>query len=278
MLLKLGHSPDPDDAFLTYPIVCRKIPYPQEIEIKEIILDIETLNKLAILERLEISAVSVGAYLLISDKYYIIPYGASVGYDYGPKLLVRRVEKDAIVAVPGKYTTARILTELYLREEHSIENLKIIDVPFEKIPELVINDVVDCGVLIHEEQLKEFKNVENIDLGAWWKNKTRLPIPLGLDVVHVKVGLDVAREISNMFKRAIEYSYRNIEEVLEYAMKFSRLRDRELVLKFIKMYVKDLELTYESPEIRAIQILHELCKKYNIEPFSRTSLNIKIIY
>ncbi len=277
MLLKLGHSPDPDDAFLTYPITHRKIQYPPNIEIREVILDIETLNKLVILERLEISAVSVGAYMLISEKYFLIPYGASIGYDYGPKLLMKRVDKDLVVAVPGKYTTARILTELYLREEHSVENLKIIDVPFEKIPELVINDIVDCGVLIHEEQLREFKNMLNIDLGLWWKNRTNLPIPLGVDVIHRKIGIDTAREISNMFKKAIEYSYKNLEEVLQYAMRFSRLKDRDLVLKFIKMYVKNVELTYESPEIKAINTLYELCKKYDIEPFSSARLDIKII-
>ncbi|NPA69988.1 MAG: ABC transporter substrate-binding protein [Crenarchaeota archaeon] len=277
MLLKLGHSPDPDDAFLTYPITHKKIPYPQNIEIREIVLDIETLNKLAIVERLDVSAVSVGAYLLISDKYLLIPYGASIGYDYGPKLLIRRIERDVVVAVPGTYTTARILTELYLREEYSIENIKIIDVPFEKILELITNDLVDCGVLIHEEQLREFKNLTNIDLGAWWRKRTGLPIPLGVDVVHDRVGIDIAKEISNMFRKAIEYSYKNINEVLEYAMKFSRLKDRELVLKFIKMYVKDIELTYESPEIKAIQVLHDLCKKYDIQPFSRSRLNIRII-
>ncbi|NPA22924.1 MAG: ABC transporter substrate-binding protein [Crenarchaeota archaeon] len=276
-MLTLGHSPDPDDAFLTYPIISRKIPYPPGIDIREIVLDIETLNKLAIVERIDITAASVGAYLIVSKKYLLIPYGASIGYDYGPKLLIRKVDRNGtVVAVPGKYTTARILTEIYLREEKNIENIKLIDVQFEKIKDLVIDGLVDCGVLIHEEQMESF-NIENIDLGRWWKKRTGLPIPLGVDIVHERVGTETAREISEMFRKAIEYSYRNVDEVLKHAMKYSRLRDPEKVLQFIKMYVKDTKLTRESPEVRAMIELHRLCKRHDIRPFSETELDIRII-
>ncbi len=277
MKLTLGHSPDPDDAFLTYPIVHKKIEDLKDIDIREIVADIETLNKLALVERLDITAVSVGAYMLISDKYYLIPYGASVGYNYGPKLLIREISnRDIVIAVPGRYTTARILSELFLKEEYSIENIKIIDVQFDKITELVINEVVDCGVLIHEEQLKEF-NIEHVDLGEWWKRKTGLPIPLGVDVIHERVGENIAKRIARAFENAIRYSYKNMNEVLEYAMRFSRLKDRELVAKFIQMYVKDVKMTKDSEEVNAIKKLHELCREYDIEPFSRSVLNVRII-
>ncbi len=276
-VVKLGHTPDPDDAFLTYAIVKNKIGL-KDVDIVEVVLDIETLNKLVILKKLEISAISVATYLLVSKDYIIIPYGASVGYSYGPKLIINRryVDRGKItVAVPGLYTTARVLTEAYLRENG--REYEIVDVQFDKILTLLNNDVVECGVLIHEEQILDIGDrYIKIDLGEWWFNKFKLPIPLGINVIRRDVDNNIVQTIVEAFRKSIEYAYKNIDEVLTYSLNFSRIRDRDKVLNFIKMYVNDRELNYRSDEIKSIEKLHEICRDYRIEPFYKHYLDIKI--
>ncbi len=258
MIVRLGHSPDPDDAFLTYAIVRGKIR--TEFSIVEVIADIEVLNRLVLHERLEVSAASAYAYLKVCDKYLLVPYGASVGYGYGPKLILKNRTGRIVIGVPGLNTTARALLELYMREEYPNIEYNIVEVPYELVGKLVINDVLDGGVLIHEEQMLSHDMPVEIDLGKWWNDKHRLPIPLGVNIVKKSMG-EKAKTIVELYKKSIEYALKNMDEVLEYSLKFSRIQDRELVKKFVLMYVKENILQEGTPEFIGLKKLAEECYK-----------------
>ncbi len=219
----------------------------------------------------------MATYLIVNNNYRIMPYGASIGYGYGPKLIMRKpIERgEIILAVPGAHTTARVLSEIYLIERGF--RTKVIELPFDRIDMLVKLGIVDAGVLIHEAQMLDLNEHEQIDLGKWWFDKFSLPIPLGLNVIHKRINYEIAIKISEMFRESIEYSYENIEEALRHAEKYSRIKNRDMLIEFIKMYVKNTRLEKISEEIKSIIKLHELCKEYNIEPFNKSELSIEIV-
>ncbi len=256
MRLRLGHSPDPDDAFLTYAIVKGKVE--TVFEIVEVVADIEVLNRLVLHERLDVSAVSAYAYLKVSDRYLIVPYGASIGYGYGPRLILRTRSGKVTVGVPGLNTTARALLELYMREELPYVEYRLIELPYELIGKLVIEGVLDGGVLIHEEQMLSHGMPIEVDLGRWWYERSGLPIPLGLNVVRKDLGEHVLLVVE-LYRRSVEYALRNIDEVLEYAIKFSRVQDRELVRRFVLMYVKENLVQEGTDEFRGLEKLAQEC-------------------
>ena len=268
-ILTLGHSPDPDDVALTYPILSGIISE-SSVRFQEVCLDIELLNRLVLLERLDISAVSVPAFLEVSHRYYLIRYGASIGYRYGPKLILRKRGNSKItVAVPGLHTTARVLTELFLKRS-SYSNYVIVEIPHDKITYLLKLGVIDCGTVIHEEQLlvEEFRNIgfEVQDLGEWWYSETKLPLPLGLNVVNREVGLDLAQKISELYLRSIEYSLKNIDKIINIAVKYSRVDNIGLIKRFIQMYVRPNPISQD--EIKAITTLYELASSEKIVHYS----------
>ncbi len=263
--LSLGHSPDPDDIFLTYPILSGLVRLEDvDVQFFEVCLDIEILNKLVLADRLDVSAASVPAFLKASRRYYLIRYGASVGYRYGPKIICRgdifsSRAGEVVVAVPGLNTTARVLAEVFLRRV-GLSKYLLVDVPHDKVTYLVKSGVTDCGVVIHEEQLV----VENIfsgefsvyDLGEWWYRETKLPIPLGVNIVSRRIGEDLARKISSLYIRSIRYSLENFDSILNISLKYSRVKNENLVRKFIQMYVKPDPIGEE--ELKAIRRLYEL--------------------
>ncbi|MGC8542630.1 MAG: menaquinone biosynthesis family protein, partial [Vulcanisaeta sp.] len=185
MELLLGHSPDPDDAFMFYALKRGRVKSP--FSFREFLADIETLNKLALHNRLDITAVSTHVMAYVGDKYYILRVGASMGLRYGP-IVVSKAGKPELVAVPGTYTTASLLLRL------AMPNVRTVEIPFDKIMDAVIGGVVDAGVLIHEGQItyQRYGLRKLLDLGEWWFEQTRLPTPLGLDVVKAALGMDVA--------------------------------------------------------------------------------------
>ncbi len=257
----LGHSPDPDDAFLTYAIVKRKVEH--NFVVDEFIAEIEVLNKLCIEHRLDISAVSAYTFLKICDKYMLIPYGASVGYGYGPKLLLRKTStKPALIAVPGFGTTARALVELYLRQEEKID-YKLIELPYDKVLDAFNKGLVDGCVLIHEEQLLSFRTSLEVDLGRWWFEKYRKPIPLGLNIIKKELE-HIAQDIVRLFEKSIQYALNNTDEVLEYAMKYSRIKDRESIKKFVLMYVKQNRIHPGTEEFDGLLILQDKCLEHGL--------------
>lgn len=237
--IRVGHSPDPDDAFMFYAIAHDKIKT-DGITFSHVIEDIESLNKRAFKSELEVTAVSAYTFFQVSDKYALMPCGASIGDNYGPILISNQsiYPKDLEgkkIAVPGLNTTATLALRLFL------PNFKEVVVPFDQILEAVKKKEVDAGLIIHEGQLTYeklgFKKVA--DLGEWFYEMTKLPLPLGVDVIRKNLGRDVMRKVTKLLKTSIEYGLKNREDALKYAMKFGRGVETETADQFVGMYVND---------------------------------------
>ncbi len=247
--LVIGHSPDPDDAYMFYGLKAGKTSFSRPIA--EFLADIETLNRLVLAGRLDVSAVSAHV-LGLTDRYYVLTVGASMGIGYGPVLVGREgTERPSLVAVPGRYTTAALLLKLALPGAATVE------VPFDRILDAVALGVVDAGLLIHEAQLTYRRHglVKLLDLGEWWERETRLPLPLGLDVVRKDLGMDLAVEVRDALRESLRYAELHREEVLKYAHGFARgltPRDTE---RFVDMYVNRLTLDMGHEGKRAVERL-----------------------
>lgn len=261
-LLTLGHSPDPDDAFMFYALNSDSAIDTNGYEFEQILHDIQTLNEMAIDEKLDITAISLAAYPTISDKYAILSSGASMGNKYGP-LVVAKNEmdlnelKNKLIAIPGKLTSAYLELQLLLGK-----NLNIKVIPFDKIFDAVEAGEVDAGLIIHEGQLTYSKiNLKKIiDLGEWWFDKTKLPLPLGVNTIHRKFGKDM-HNISEILKNSILYSLNHRKEAVEYALNFARGMDISLADEFVGMYVNDLTVNLGEEGLKACKLL--LSEAYN---------------
>ena len=254
--LTLGHSPDPDDAFMFYGLNIEGGVDTNGYEFEQILKDIQTLNEMAIDEKLDITAISLAAYPTISDKYAILSSGASMGYKYGPLVVAKErfpLEelKKKLIAIPGKLTSAYLELRLLLGKE-----LNTTVMPFDKILDAVKNGEVDAGLIIHEGQLTYSKyNLEKIvDLGEWWYDKTRLPLPLGVNAIHRKFG-DEMKKISNILKESILFSLNHRDEAVKYALNFARGMDRDLADKFVGMYVNELTVDMGEKGVEACRLL-----------------------
>ncbi len=254
--LTLGHSPDPDDAFMFYGLNIEGGVDTNGYEFEQILKDIQTLNEMAIDEKLDITAISLAAYPTISDKYAILSSGASMGYKYGPLVVAKErfpLEelKKKLIAIPGKLTSAYLELRLLLGKE-----LNTTVIPFDKILDAVKNGEVDAGLIIHEGQLTYSKyNLEKIvDLGEWWYEKTRLPLPLGVNAIHRKFG-DEMKKISNILKESILFSLNHRDEAVKYALNFARGMDRDLADKFVGMYVNELTVDMGEKGVEACRLL-----------------------
>lgn len=254
--LTLGHSPDPDDAFMFYGLNIEGGVDTNGYEFEQILKDIQTLNEMAIDEKLDITAISLAAYPTISDKYAILSSGASMGYKYGPLVVAKErfpLEelKKKLIAIPGKLTSAFLELRLLLGKE-----LNTTVMPFDKILDAVKNGEVDAGLIIHEGQLTYSKyNLEKIvDLGEWWYDKTRLPLPLGVNAIHRKFG-DEMKKISNILKESILFSLNHRDEAVKYALNFARGMDRDLADKFVGMYVNELTVDMGEKGVEACRLL-----------------------
>jgi 1,4-dihydroxy-6-naphthoate synthase len=237
--IRVGHSPDPDDAFMFYAIAHDKIKT-DGITFSHVIEDIESLNKRAFKGELEVTAVSAFAFFSCCDKYALMPCGASIGDNYGPVLVAKRsmYAKELTgkkIAVPGLNTTAYLTLRLFLPD------FKEVVVPFDRILEAVEKGEVDAGLIIHEGQLTYeklgFKKVA--DLGEWFHEMTKLPLPLGVDVIRKNLGSDVIRKTTKLLKDSIVYGLKNRDEALKYAMKFGRGIETDTADQFVGMYVND---------------------------------------
>jgi len=237
--IHFGHSPDPDDAFMFYAIANQKIDT-AGFEIEHVVEDIESLNHRAIRGELEATAVSVHAYGHVSDQYAIMRSGASVGEGYGPvvvsanPLSIKDLETKTI-AVPGMLTTAYLVLKLCLHD------FRTVVVPFDQIMDHVFEEKADAGVIIHEGQLTyEDRHLYKVlDLGAWWFSETKLPLPLGIDVIRKDLGFDKMKALARVFRESIIYSLEHRKEALEYALPFGRGISRTDEDRFVAMYVND---------------------------------------
>src|SRR5258705_400813 len=246
----LGHSPDPDDAFMFYAIAKNKIDL-RGYQFEHRLEDIQTLNERAQRGELHISAISIHAYAYVSDKYALLPCGASMGDGYGP-IVIRKIStlnepvdpretlRNCVIAVPGKMTSAFLALQLYLGE------FKHIVVPFDQIFDAVESGRADAGLIIHEGQLTYARSgfEKIVDLGEWWKRKTGLPLPLGGNVVRKDIPPPVRRDISEIIRESIDYGLTHRDEAVAYSLAYARDMNRELASKFIGMYVNEFTREY----------------------------------
>jgi 1,4-dihydroxy-6-naphthoate synthase len=241
--IRIGHSPDPDDAFMFYALTAGKVTI-EGARIEHVLEDIESLNRRARTAELEVTAVSAATYTMVAERYRLMDPGASMGKGYGPILVARervpeREIAQKVVAIPGSHTTAALLLRLYLPEEPPL-----IEVAFDKIPHAVLEGQADLGLLIHEGQIThpQMGLVKVLDLGELWQRDTGLPLPLGVNVMRRDLGEPMHRKISQGLRDSIAWAHANVDEALEYAMRYGRGIDKETCRRFVLMYVNDFTL------------------------------------
>lgn len=256
--ITVAHSPDSDDAFMFYALVNNKIDT-GNLKFVNILGDIETLNRKAFDGIYDVTAISFHAYAYISDKYVLMPCGASMGIGYGPILVAKKEFppthlKNFTVGVPGTLTSAFLILKIFEPD------VKYKVIQFDKIIDAVLNGEVDAGLLIHEGQLTYSKSklVKIIDFGQWWYEQTGLPLPLGGNVVKKELGVQLMKDISRCLYDSIKYALEHKEEALEYALRFARDMDNELADKFVGMYVNELTLDYGEDGRRAVQLFLDI--------------------
>jgi 1,4-dihydroxy-6-naphthoate synthase len=247
--ITLGHSPDPDDAFMFYGLAKGMISSGQ-FEFEHILQDIQTLNERATRGELDVSAISIHAYAYVSDKYALLPSGASMGDGYGPMLVANeRFSREQIsgkrIAVPGRMTSAFLALQLWLGKPAG--ELNIVVVPFDQIFAAVREGKADIGLIIHEGQLTYHDQGLELceDLGIWW-NQTQdgLPLPLGGNVIHKRFSREDRKRISDLLTASIQYSLDHRPEAVQHALQFARDMGIELADKFVGMYVNHWTLDY----------------------------------
>jgi 1,4-dihydroxy-6-naphthoate synthase len=257
--LKLGHSPDPDDAFMFYGLAKDKFPTgPYRFE--HILQDIQTLNQRAMKGELEITAISIHAYPYVADKYALTSCGSSMGDKYGPMIVAREPMKLADlkgkkIAIPGKLTTAFLALQLALGKGGDAFQYDVVH--FDQIHAYVRDGKADAGLIIHEGQLT-YKSLGLhliVDLGMWWYEKTSLPLPLGGNCIRRDLGPRVMQEVTDIVRRSIQYSLDHRPEAVEYALQFGRDLDRNLADQFVGMYVNNWTLDYGPKGREAISRL-----------------------
>ena len=247
--LTLGHSPDPDDAFMFYALAKELIPT-DGFKFRHILQDIQTLNERATRGELDISAISIHAYAYVSRDYALLPSGASMGDGYGPMLVAReKFSPEQIaskrIAVPGKMTSAFLALQLWLGKPAS--SLDIVVVPFDQIFKAVRSGVAEVGLIIHEGQLTYQNEGLQVcqDLGIWWgQQNEKLPLPLGGNVIHKRFDPSVRKTISDVLTRSIRFSLDHRAEAVQYALQFARDMGRDLADRFVGMYVNHWTLDY----------------------------------
>ena len=247
--LTLGHSPDPDDAFMFYGLAKGLIPT-DGFEFEHILQDIQTLNERASRGELDISAISIHAYAYVSDKYALLPGGASMGDGYGPILVAKQhLSKEEVgrkrIAVPGTMTSAFLALQLWLNKP--AKQIDYVVVPFDQIFQAVRSGKADVGLIIHEGQLT-YRN-EGLqlceDLGLWWGSENDgLPLPLGANVINKRFEPAIRKSISDILTASIQYSLEHRPEAVQHALRYARDMGRDLADKFVGMYVNHWTLDY----------------------------------
>jgi 1,4-dihydroxy-6-naphthoate synthase len=239
--IRFGHSPDPDDAFMYYPLG-EGLVETESLVFEQVLEDIESLNRRAMQGELETTAASVHAVAYLADRYAILPCGASMGDGYGPLVVAREAMPledlaRTTVAIPGTMTSA------YLALRLAVGQFEHVVVPFDRILEAVAAGEVDAGLLIHEGQLTYAREGMHrvLDLGVWWCERTDgLPLPLGVNIVRKDLGEDTMRSIGRSLKRAIDWALDHRPDALRYASGFARGLEPDLADRFVSMYVNDL--------------------------------------
>jgi 1,4-dihydroxy-6-naphthoate synthase len=255
MKIRLGHSPDPDDAFMFWALAAGEVDA-RGFEFEHVLRDIQTLNEWALEGKLEVTAISLHSYPFVQERYILLPHGASMGAGYGPIVVAREQLSDddlrrVEIAVPGRMTTAFLGLRLRLGEFAWRE------VPFDEIMDEVVSGQAEAGLLIHEGQLTYAAAglQKVVDLGEWWLAETGLPLPLGVNVARRDLGAEALRELSAVLADSIRAGLDNRERALEYALQFGRGLDDALADRFVGMYVNELTEDYGEEGRRAVREL-----------------------
>jgi 5,8-dihydroxy-2-naphthoate synthase len=278
-LIRVGHSPDPDDAFMFYALAGGKIDT-GDYEFTHELVDIETLNRRAFDADLELTAISIHAYAFLHDKYVLCTCGASMGDGYGPMVIARKpMPVDELcqhpIAVPGTLTSAYLALRMYLEpelssifpealalapdDEHNPIDFGCIEVPFDQIIQAVAAGEyngcrINGGLIIHEGQLTYADHGLHliVDLGGWWKDRTGLPLPLGANAIRKDLGTEPIRDVERLLKASIEYGLRHRDDALKYAMRYGRDLNEQQADQFVGMYVNDWTLDFGERGRRAV--------------------------
>jgi 5,8-dihydroxy-2-naphthoate synthase len=265
-LIRIGHSPDPDDAFMFYALTAGKVKA-GDIEVEHVLEDIESLNRRARTAELEVTAVSAATYTLVHERYRMMDPGASMGKGYGPILVAREPIAaadlaDKVVAIPGSHTTAAMLLRLYVGDP------PIIEVAFDKIPQAVLEGQADVGLLIHEGQIthQSMGLHKVLDMGVLWERDTHLPLPLGINVMRRDLGEVMHRRLSQALRDSIDYAYAHVDEALEYAMRYGRGIDKETCRRFVLMYVNDYTKRLGDDGRAALERLYRMAHAKGLIP------------
>ena len=261
MKITLGHSPDPDDAFMFYALAENKIdtgPY----KFEHILQDIQTLNERAQRKELDITAVSIHAYASLAKDYALLASGASMGDGYGPMIVgFEQFNKRELltkrIAIPGKMTSAYLAIQLFLGKTD--EHLDTLVVPFDKIFSAIKEGEADVGLIIHEGQLTYGDEglVSSVDLGQWWQMEKDLPLPLGGNAIRRSLGNEHIKEISRILKESIQYGLDHRDAGVEHALPLGRGLDKTKADKFIGMYVNDYTIDYGEKGREAVNLFLE---------------------
>jgi 5,8-dihydroxy-2-naphthoate synthase len=266
-IIHVGHSPDPDDAFMFYGLSSRKVRLPG-IRIEHILEDIQSLNERALNGELEVTAISAHAYPFLAQKYWVMKTGASMGEGYGPVIISRKHAsleelRGKTVGTPGPLTTATLLFKMFTEEINNV------DMPFDMIMEAVDRDIVDAGLLIHEGQItyESLGYTKVLDFGELWQRESGgLPLPLGLDVVRKDLGWEMAQRLSEGLKESIVFGYQHQDESIPYAMRWGRGIDQKLGERFVKMYVNELTIDMGTQGKNALEYLYRTARERGLVP------------
>jgi 1,4-dihydroxy-6-naphthoate synthase len=275
MEISVGHTPDSDDAFMFYGMFTDKVPSP-DFTVNHVIEDIEKLNLKATDPQLDVTAVSVHACAYIPG-YTILRSGGSFGINYGPIVTAKKqmtIEelKKCKIAIPGKMTSAFLLLQLM------IGKFDYVEMNFSDIPKAVESGEVDVGLVIHETQLsyEQEGNVKILDIGEWWDKTTNgLPVPLGINVMKTDLGMETIVKFDKYLQSSIEFGIKNFDDALEYAMQYSRGKERDLIEKFVKMYVNQVTVNMGDSGEQAIRKLFEMAKEKGLVPDFEISIATK---
>jgi 1,4-dihydroxy-6-naphthoate synthase len=253
--IRVGHSPDPDDAFMYWALTTDLVDT-RGFVFEQVLADIQTLNQWARAARLEVTALSLAAYPFVQEDYALLPHGASIGSGYGPVLVAREdAALDDVrgmeIVVPGAMTTAFLVLRL------AVGDFAYRELAFEQIPEEVASGAADVGLLIHEGQLtfSDLGLVKLLDLGQWWLLETGFPLPLGVNVARRDIGDERLRVLSDVLRDAIQTGLDHRADALEYALQFGRGIDAAVADRFVAMYVNELTQDYGDEGRKAVSEL-----------------------
>ena len=264
MEISVGHTPDSDDAFMFYGMLSGKI-RSNDFTIKHVIGDIEELNQKAVNPELDVTAVSVHACAYLPE-YTILRSGGSFGIGYGPIVTSNKDMsidelKNSLIAIPGKMTSAFLLLQLM------IGKFNYLPMNFSDIPAAVKSGKVDAGLVIHETQISYMQegNIKILDVGEWWDKTTDgLPVPLGINVMKDSFGLETIRKFDKFLQESIQFGLKHADDALEYAMEYGRGKPRDLIEKFVKMYVNDVTVNMGESGEKSIRKFFEMAIQKNL--------------